>query len=161
MYITVFGLSLLLLFNRFLEFVFSVKRKWYKILRNSPQSFPKIVSPVKDISKCADTCYVRRKSSRPSALHCLGERKNHIHLSETNPSGSTFRKQSRLTAYCRHRATIRYIPYTHTQPTALRDRIRPRQKLNQQRSEESVNGNGNANQRRARRSSHRRAMSRC
>jgi len=49
------------------------------------------------------------KFVRPSVLHCLG--KNHIHLSQTNPcSGSSmFQKQSRLTVYCRHRATIRYV----------------------------------------------------
>lgn len=73
----------------------------------------KIVCPLKDISEYANTCYIRGKSSRPSALHCLGK-KNYIHLSETNPSSSTSRKQSRLTAYCRHRATIRYALYTYT-----------------------------------------------
>lgn len=34
--------------------------------------FPKIVFSFKNISKYTNTCYIRRKSSRPRALHCLG-----------------------------------------------------------------------------------------
>lgn len=58
-------------------------------------------------------------------LYCSWEKKIvFIFFYKTNPckNGSTFRKQSRLTTYCRHCATIRYVyTRTHSRDTGISD----------------------------------------
>jgi len=73
---------------------------------------------LKDISKYASTCYTRKKSSRPSALHCVPEKKIIFIFRRQILAETASQKQSRLTTYCRHRATIRCALYVHTRAYA-------------------------------------------